>query len=144
MLGPFPVESVLSRIASIKTVRVIGSAVDLDAALNTPPKNVPAVFVLCEEQGQTPANATGLPSQPVAVTLKLVMWVKHAGGAQKSVAAMGELERALRTSLFGWRPVEAIRPMTVALSGNEQAFGDHLVRQLLMTTRYTQTTEVTP
>ena len=144
MLGPFPLDAVITRARTVPGVRIVGNAADLDAAMSTPPNAVPAIYVLSEESGDEAIGATGKPLQNVAVVVKLVMWVRNAGGAAKVVAAMTALERELRRVFFGWSPSAEFRPLTIRASGNEQAFGDQLIRQLLLSTRYRHTTEATP
>ncbi len=140
MNGPFPLDAVIARIATLPEVSLAGNAADLEAALNTPPRAVPAVYVLSDESGKPTLGATGRALQPITVTLKLVMWVRNAGGAARIVAEMAQVETALRAALFGWHPSSDTRPLTVRASGSEQAWGNHLVRQLLLSTEYTQTT----
>lgn len=136
--GPFPLSEVISRAQQIQGLRLVGNAADLDAALNTPPRAVPALYVLGDEQGGEVLGVTGRTAQNISVTVKLVLWVRNAGGAERLVAEMTALETELRKTFFGWRPASAYQPLTVRASGSEQAYGSHLVRQLLLTTRYRQ------
>lgn len=144
MNGPLPLAAIINRIDAITGVRLVGGATDLDAALSTPPRAVPAVHVLCDESGAAPLGSTGRALQPITATVKLVMWVRNAGGAEAVAADMAALETSVRNSLFGWVPAAGCKPLTVRASGNEQAYGSHLIRQLLMTTEYTQSTKVSP
>jgi hypothetical protein len=144
VIGPFPLDGVIQRATSIAGLRLVGNAADLQAALETPPNAVPALYVLSEEAGDQAIGATGLPMQNVTVVVKLVLWVRNAGGAARVVAAMTEFERAVRSVFFGWRPNAEFRPFTIRASGAEQAYGDHMVRQLLLSTSYRHTTEATP
>lgn len=143
MNGPFPLAQVIERAALVTGLRVVGNAVDLDAAQATPPTATPAMYVLSDEQGDTALGVTGKPIQNITTTIKLVLWVRNAGGAAAIVAAMSALEAQVRAVFFGWHPSPDYAPMTIRASGAEQAYGNHLVRQILLTTRYRQT-ETTP
>lgn len=144
MIGPFPLDTVIARVGSVVGVRLVGNAGDLEEALATPPNAVPAIYVLSDESGDKAIGTTGLPMQNLITTVKFVMWVRNAGGAKRVAAAMTALERETRRVFFGWRPDSEFRPFTVRASGADQRIGDHLTRQLLMTTSYRQTTEATP
>lgn len=144
MIGPFPLSDAIQRASGVAGARLVGNAADLEAARVTPPNAVPAIYILCEENGDKSIGATGLPMQNVAVVVKFVMWVRNAGGAARVVAAMAEFEREVRRVFFGWRPSSEFRPFTVRASGMDQCIGDHLIRQLLMSTSYRHTTEDTP
>lgn len=144
MNGPFPLAAVIARARAVEGLRQVGNAADLEAAKHQAPSAAPAVYVLSEEAGEAERAVTGKPIQSIQVTLKLVMWVRNAGGAERVVADMAALESGLRAALFGWRPSPEFTPFTVRLSGQDQGFGSHLVRQLLLTTRYRQTSETQP
>ncbi|HET8899374.1 MAG TPA: hypothetical protein VFN09_11445, partial [Rhodanobacteraceae bacterium] len=120
------------------------NAADLQEAETQPPRAVPAIYVLGEENGDSALGVTGLPIQNITTTVKLVLWVRNAGGAAAIVAAMSALEAEVRRVFFGWRPSPEFKPLTIRASGAEQAYGSHLIRQLLLTTSYRQTAEGTP
>lgn len=144
MNGPFPLATVIERARQASALRTIGNAADFDAAQSNPPTAMPALYVLSEEQGDSAIGVTGLPIQNLSVTVKLVLWVRNAGGAAQIAAAMTALESDLRRVFFGWRPAPDYKPLTIRASGSEQAYGNHLIRQLLLSTSYRQTAEGTP
>lgn len=143
MFGPFPVEDALARALTVEGVRIVGGVADFAAAQEQPPRSFPALYVLREETGGKPAGGTGRLIQPIDVTLKLVMWVSHAGGSQKAEAAMTEFERAVRARFFGWRPSTDYQAAWIRASGADTSYGATLIRQLLLTSGYHQTTEAT-
>lgn len=144
MNGPLPLDQVIERARTVDGVRLVGNAADLDQAQNQPPRATPAIYVLSDEKGDNAIGVTGKPMQNMQATVKLVMWVRNAGGAAAVITAMTELETAVRKVFFGWRPDSEYKPFTIRASGAEQAYGSHLIRQLLLSTSYRQTTEATP
>ena len=107
LIGPFPVSAVIERLTALDVLKVVGGAGSLQTALESPPRNVPAAYVLSEETGREPADYAGANAQPMSVVIKVVLWTRHAGAADtgaKAQAAMEIVERAVRTQLRDWSP----------------------------------------
>ena len=138
LIGPFPVSAVIERLADVAELKLVGGAAGLQAALAAPPRAMPAAYVLSEEAGQEPGDYTGAYAQPMTATVKVVLWVRHAGDATgaKASAAMEGVERAVRTALRDWSPATPFEPLWVSHSGHDQFFGDQLTRQVLFRTHY--------
>lgn len=138
LVGPFPASKVIERLSSVSELRLVGGAASLQAALESPPRAVPAAYVLVEESGQPTGDYTGSYAQPMAVTVKVVLWTRHAsaGVGAKASAAMEDIERAVRTALRDWSPVHPFEPLWVSNSGADQFFGGQLTRQVIFRTQY--------
>ncbi len=138
LAGPFPVSAVIQRLSVLSELRLVSGAAGLEAALASPPNAVPAAYVLSEEAGEPSGDYGGGFAQPMTATLKVVLWLRHAGDATgaKAVAAMETVERAVRTQLRDWSPGAPFEPLYILASGNDQFFGNQLIRQVLFRTRY--------
>jgi len=138
LAGPFPASAVIERLASLDALRLVDGAAGLQAALESPPRAVPAAYVLVEESGREPGDYTGRYAQPMTVTVKVVLWTRHAsaGAGAKAVADMESIERAVRTQLRDWSPGAPFEPLWVSNSGADQFFGGQLTRQVIFRTHY--------
>lgn len=143
MLGPFPIEAVIALGKTVPGVKIVGGASELSEAEESPPRNTPALFALREERGGKILPVTGKPMQQVGVLIKLVMWIRHAGSAEQAEASMTAFEREVRRVFFGWRPDPGFEPCVIQASGADQKYGSAVIRQLLLTSGYRQTTEAT-
>lgn len=137
-VGPFPASVVIERLAQRPELRLVDGAAGLQAALESPPRAVPAAFVLTEESGRELADYTDSYAQPMTVTVRVVLWVRHAaaGTGAKASKEMEALERAVRTALRDWSPPRPFEPLYVANSGGDQSFGGQLTRQVIFRTHY--------
>lgn len=140
MLGPYPVEKVIERLALVSALRIVGGVADFETAKTTPPNNSPAAYVLGEETGQRLGDYSSQLRQRLAVVVKVVLWVRHAGDAatgSKAVAAMTALEADVRSALFGFAPSASnFEPLAIKASGADQYYGNHLIRQVLFESNY--------
>lgn len=144
-LGPYPTEAVITTLQANSALRLAGGVADLDTALRQPPNTTPAAYVLREETAK-PGDYAEHGRQRVAVTVKVVLWVRHVGDATgaRAEADMTTLERSVRQSLIGYQPAGTrFEPLTLRASGADQFFAGHLVRQVLFETHYIAT-EATP
>lgn len=147
MLGPFPLEAVIARARLMRsTFKVVGGFADFQAALASAPRNTPALYVLRDESATPPSGMSGTLIQEVTTTVKLLLWNRHSGDAEKAEAAMTAIEQALREQFFGWRPSREFKPLSIRSSGGDQMYGADTIRQLHLTTGYRQTTQpdITP
>lgn len=139
MLGPYPTEAVIAHARTLPEVKIVGGLRDFVEAQNTPPRASPALYVLREERGEPALGASGQVIQPIAATIKLILWMRHAGNAELAEASMSSFEKAVRKAFFGWSPSAECKPATIQASGADQVYGADHIRQLLMTSTYTQT-----
>lgn len=137
-VGPFPASQVIERLASLPELRLVEGAAGLRAALESPPRAVPAAYVLVEETGQPKGDYTDRYAQPMTATVQVVLWTRHAGAAtgSKAAAAMEDIERVVRTALRDWTPGYPFEPLWVSNSGADQFFGGQLTRQVIFRTQY--------
>ncbi len=138
LVGPFPASRVIERLASVSELRLVDGAAGLQAALESPPRAVPAAYVLVEESGQPSGDYTGHYAQPMTATVKVVLWTRHAsaGAGAKASAAMEGIERAVRSALRDWTPGHPFEPLWVSNSGADQFFGGQLTRRVIFRTNY--------
>lgn len=137
LAGPFPVEAAIEQLRSVTELRLIGGAGGLQTAMRTPPRAMPAAYVLLRERGRA-GDYADTYAQPMEATLTVVLWVSHAGDetGEKAAAAMTRLEREVRTRLRDWTPAKPFEPLWVSDSGNDQFLGSHLTRQVIFRTQY--------
>lgn len=128
----------IERLAGVSELRLVDGAAGLQSALESPPRAVPAAFVLVAESGREPADYTGGYAQPMTATVTVVLWVRHAaaGTGAKAAREMEVIERAVRTALRDWSPPHPFEPLHVANSGGDQSFGGQLTRQVIFRANY--------
>lgn len=139
LVGPFPLSMVVERLDELELLKIVGTIAGLQNALQTAPRNTPAAYVLGEESGREQGDYTEASAQPMTATIKVVLWVKHAGDADtgaKALKAMEALEKVVRNQLRAWSPAAPFEPLWISSSGQDQYFGDHLIRQVLFRTHY--------
>lgn len=136
--GPYPASKVIERLATVSALRLVDGAAGLQAAVESPPRAVPAAYVLVEETGTPTGDYTDRYAQPMTTTVKVVLWTRHAaaGTGAKAAAVMEDIERAVRTALRDWTPGYPFEPLWVSNSGNDQFFGGQLTRQVIFRTQY--------
>ena len=139
MLGPYPTEAVIAKLGSVTALRIVGGVADFETAKTEPPRSAPAAYVLREETAQ-PGDYAEHGRQRVTVIVKVVVWVRHAGSADtgaKAEAAMTAVEADVRGALMGFKPAGSrYEPLALRASGNDQYYGNHLVRQVLFQADY--------
>jgi len=147
-VGPFPLSEVMTRLrAQVPSAKSIGTAADLNAALDIPSNAQPAVYVLADERGSPAKYSGSVTIQNVEVSLKIVRLVrsasgeKHGRGArEKSDALSGEL----RTALIGWTPGDAFEAISFSASRDDGYRGGWLAGQEQFRTSYRIHTEAAP
>lgn len=145
--GPFPVPPVIERLASqVNAAKSVGTAADLETALETPPNASPALYVLIEERGGTAKTAPGRagPSdgpyvQIVDVVIKLVLLVRSARGERLGTGARELADQVIgqaRQALLGWSPEAAFEPITFRAGRDDSYRGGWLAAQQIFHSRY--------
>lgn len=143
MAAAFPVAELMQRLGAVSALSLVGNARDLADALQTPPRSAPAAFVLAETRGG-PIKYSGTPvQQGRTTTLKLVVWVRHHGDAERSRAEMDRVLAGIDARLTGWSPSNP--PFGSAVfrgSRDEFAHGQYLVAQALYECEWNFSAEV--
>lgn len=125
----FPTAAVVERLMGAESIALVGIAADLNAALATPPRAMPAVYVITSTSGG-PIKYSGSPTQQERVTtLVLLCWVRNHGTAAASRAAMDALLATIDARLAGWAPNDACAEVQFVASRDEFAAGQHQVAQ---------------
>lgn len=125
----YPVAELVTRLDQIDLIKTVALAPDLSAALKTPPRAEPAVFVLAETRGQA-IKFTGPPLQQERITrITLVKWVRNHGGAIKVRQEMDKLDAAIDLKLAGWRPSGAFDLLRMVATRDEFSHAQYLVTQ---------------
>lgn len=108
-VGPFPASSVVDRLKALGVFKLVGTAGDLQTALEGQPAVLPAAFVIVEERSDAPKGYTG--GQLVQNTRPLIQLVlfsrNYAAGAAPGAAASKDMEllvQAARSALVNWSP----------------------------------------
>lgn len=132
----FPVADVIQRLQGTEPIQLVGLAADLNAALATPPRNAPAVYVLSSTKGGA-IKFTGSPTQQDReTTLILVVWVRHHGEPAAVRAQMDQVLAAIDQRFTGWSPGDAYEALTFAAARDEFSHAQYLVVQALYTSRW--------
>lgn len=125
----FPTAAVLERIEGIGAFQIVGNSVDLAAALETSPRNAPAVFVLTETVGGV-ISFSGPPIQQSRTTqIKCVLWVRNHSKASAVRAEMDALLAQLDARFAGWSPGLGFEDLRLSGSRDEAAHGQYLIVQ---------------
>ena len=142
MLGPFPVSEVITRLQDQagQILHQVGSAADLATALAQEPRVDSAAFVTIAERGRGIQTSGSVARANVDVTLRVVLFVRHVGGAADGSAARAEMDSnvlpAVRAALFGWSPSDAFDSLQFVASRDESYKPGWLVCQEIYTTDY--------
>lgn len=132
MLGPFPASSVQARLAEIADLKLVGSASDLQNALENAPSATPAVYVIVQEQGEQPKGFSGnVLVQNVVVAVQLVVFVSsYADKGRDALKTLDEVIRpAIREALVGWAPSPGFTTLSLQASRQERYRAPQLVAQ---------------
>jgi len=147
-VGPFPLANVIARLrARVPLAAAIGTAADLDTALDVPPTANPALYVLAEEHGGPGKYSGQATIQNVDVILKVVRLVrsasreKHGRGAREKADAIAA---EIRAALIGWTPGAAFEAITFQSGRDDRYRGGWLAGQELFRTSYRIHTEAAP
>lgn len=133
--GPFPLHALIEHLAAVPALRLVGDAGDLEDARTTPPRALPAVYLLSEEYGRKPGDYTGHHAQPMEVVVQAVLWIRQARSAQ-AVRDLIALERLVRSQVIAWTPPAPFEPLWVSASGRAERLAAHSIRQVLFRTHY--------
>ncbi len=100
----FPTADVIERLQASAELKFVGLAVDLQAALNTPPRVDPAVFLIASSSGG-PIKFSGSPVQQERISsLTLITWVRNHGTPAAVRAEMDAALAAIDARLAGFSP----------------------------------------
>ena len=123
---------------TVSGFKLVGGAIDFQAAVESNPKAVPACFVIPMREQPGPSIAADILQQKVTVTIGVILVVRNLGD-QIGAAAGADLEqlrRAVREQLYGWTPDPVFDPFERGM-GQLLAFRDgHAWWQDLFTTSY--------
>lgn len=141
----FPVAAVIARLRSIEPIKLIGLAPDLNAAMATPPRNAPAIFVVASTTGG-PIKFSGPPTQQERLTtLVLVIWIRYHGEAEAVREGLDAVHAAIDARLAGWSPSNPpFGELEFRASRDQFVHGQYLVAQALYESRWNFSTEVQP
>lgn len=138
--GPFPVASVIARLGTVSTLRLVGASADLDTATQQEPAAVPAAFVLATERGDKPVGASsGVLVQNVQVAISVVLMIRNfrnTNTGSDARAEMDQLQAAVRAALLNWTPGIAYRPLSFQANRDEFYKAGLLVTQEIYRTDY--------
>lgn len=141
----FPVADVIARLRAIELIKLIGLAPDLNAAMATPPRTAPAVFVVASTSGGA-VKYSGSPVQQERVTtLVLVVWVRNHGDAESVRDDLDAVYAAIDARLAGWTPGNPpFGDLTFQASRDQFAHGQYLVAQALYSSSWNFSAQVQP
>lgn len=126
----FPVADIISRLEAHAAIKLVGLAPDLEAALQTPPRVTPAVYVLSSTTGGDIKFSGSPVQQERETTLVLMVWVKHHGKPAAMRAELDAVLAAIDTQLAGYTPSNPpFGALTFKASRDQFAVGQYLVHQ---------------
>lgn len=127
----FPEDAIVERLRSCSALKQIGLAPDLAAAMETPPRSGPAVFVSFATTGQQ-SDFSGEQVQGARVTaVQLVLWVRNAGSAERVLAERRVVSEAVDACLSGWSPSDAVEALFQIGLRDQFIHGAWLVSQMV-------------
>ncbi|MGQ0529989.1 MAG: phage tail terminator protein [Panacagrimonas sp.] len=128
----FPTTSVIERLQAIDQVKLVGLAPEMSAALATPPRTAPAVFVVTSTKGG-PIKFSGPPLQQERETsLVFVVWVRNHGDAAKVRAELDSVLAAIDQRLAAWSPANPpYGDLQFVASRDEFSHAQYLVAQAI-------------
>ncbi len=146
-LGPFPVEDAIARLkARAPILKIVDGAAGLAAALASPPNSAPAAYVLKGERGGQVKYLGPVAQQNVEVSLQVVLFVRSAANERAGAGAellMTQVETEVRAALFGWSPGDAFGQIAFQAQRQEPYAAGWLARQLVFTSDYRMSQQVT-
>lgn len=146
-VGPFPVEDVVARLKNRAPIlKIVGDAAALAAALDSKPRNAPAAYVLTEERGGQVKYMGSVAHQNVGVSIQVVLFVRSAAEENTGAGAresMSQVIAQVKAALFGWSPSDPFGQLAYQAERNERYDAGWLVRQLIFTSDYRMSQQVT-
>jgi len=147
-VGPFPLSEVIQRLrAKVPLAKIIGTAADLEAAVDVPPNAQPAVYVLMDERGGQSKYSGQATIQNVDVTVKIIRLVRSVAGEKRGSGARekaDELTAQIRAALIGWTPGSAFQALTLMSGRDDRYRAGWLAGQEHFQTSYRIHTEAAP
>lgn len=140
--GPYPCGIVIARLkAKVPALRETGNASDLETALATQANTYPAAFVLTQEQGGTPAGASGgMLIQTCPVVLLVVLMVRNYANTDVGGGARSEMDllaKAVDAAVLNWTPQTGIyKPAWFTAGRDERYKAGTLVHQRIYRSEY--------
>lgn len=137
--GPYPVAAVVDRLkANAGSLRQVGRAAELRAAIANPPSVKAAAFVLVSERAHPASGMTGKLKQRVDVSLGVVLFVRNYAGrrGETSLVDAEALSTETRGVLLGWTPTNHIAALELQAARSEQYDGGQLWWQDVYLTHY--------
>jgi hypothetical protein len=127
----FPEDAVIQRLQGVSAIALLGLAPDLKEAMETPPRNAPALFVSFGTTGSQ-SELSGEQIQGGRQTaVQLVLWVRNAGGPEAALRARREVKEAIDARLSGWSPDDAVDALYQLGDRDQFTHGSWLVSQLI-------------
>lgn len=149
MIGPFPVASTITRLAEhCPALLQVGDAADLATALNQQPDRDVAGFVTAAEIARPPKVTGPLVMQDVAVTIRVVLFVRRYDEADTGSSARRQMDAEVipqvRAALIGWTPDDAIEAINLQAGRDEGFKAGSLCVQEVFNTSYRLVNQVQP
>lgn len=149
MIGPFPVASTIARLlAQCPALLQVGDAADLATALAQQPNRDVAAFVTLAEVAKPPQLSGPMTLQQIAVTIRVVLFVRTAADADTGAAARLQMDSEvipqIRRALIGWTPDDAIESIYLQAGRDEGFKAGSLCVQEIFNTSYRLTNQVQP
>lgn len=149
IVGPYPVINVIERLRARAPVLLdVGSAADLQTALEQKPTLDCVAFVTSAELGRKPKYTGPLYVQDVDVTLRVVLMVRNYSGQAAGTGARDQMDQtvvpAVRAALLGWTPVDEFEGLTFQAGRDERFDAGFLTTQQVFGTSYRMQQKVSP
>lgn len=128
----FPVSAAIERLQGADEIKFVGLSMDLSAALATPPRTAPAVYVIASTKGGGIKYAGPPLQQERETSLVLVVWVRNHGEAAKVRAEMDAVLAAIDRRFAAWSPGNPpYGDLTFVASRDEFSHAQYLVVQTI-------------
>lgn len=140
MIGPYPTDPVVTRLAALSALRHVGNVADLQTALAQKPRAMPAAYVCRQERALPSRGASGgVLVQQMQVDVIVVLYVQNHAGAATGAAALAQMTALIadvRSQLLNWRAAADVEPLTMNASRDESYDAGLLVSQELYRSGY--------
>lgn len=141
VVGPYPLQDAMERLAAVTALREVGTCSDLVAALNQTPRALPAAYLVLREDGHEPRGASGgVLIQHTDVFVCVVLYVNNYRDQATGSAARAEMSgliSAVRTRLLNWRPASfGAVPLSFKASRDEPSKPGTLITQEIYKSHY--------
>lgn len=147
-VGPFPASDVEARLkAKVPLAKVVGTAADLDAALENPPDANPALYVIVEERGGPEKFSGPMTVQNADVQVKVVLLVRNFTGERLGTGARkkaDELITQIRAALIGWAPSSEFNALTFSAGRDDRYRAGWYAGQQIFRSDYRIQNQATP